>query len=1309
MPYIGLRPFEERDERLFFGREEQVNTALRQLEDHAFLAVVGASGSGKSSIVRAGLLPAIRQGFLLGSQDWLIAVLRPGHEPYERLAAKLASALRPRGSGVPADGPEAPGVAPAALLTALRHGDDGLALALAAGGVPHRTRVLIVVDQFEELFGFRRQRAQGTEVAARDEAAGFVRLLLRGCAADPDRVRVVITMRSDFIGDAEAFLGLPEAISRSQFLVPRLARHQMEEAIVRPASVASAVYQPFGFEPNLVNRIINDAGDRSDQLPLMQHALMRTWKLAVERTRIEGGALVLRHADYEAAGGIEKAISKHADAAWEKLERETTLASAGRRLLLLLCDVSPDGQITRRRPYVEEVRQLTGATLDDVRTILHIFQEDDRNFLLPPAAEATADDVKLDISHESLIRQWKQFHAWVQEENTSASTLTRLRESAQRWPDREPLLRDPALTLALDWVREQSPTDAWAGRYGGGLGRVLQFLAASADARRLEIETADAAQRRELEEAQQRAAEQAANAQRFRWATAVLTTLIVVVIALGVYSFRQHNVVETLSQNVQGLETKRSDLEDDIKGLNTAREQLTKDQEEREGALKTLGELAQGLEAEQKRLLQYNTALAEVAGAHGLVVPTQDGAVAVRFTESDASPDAALPLLSRVGRVTSLDLSRTRVTDAGLRSLRQLRDLGSVNLSYTDITDAGVARLADLKGLRELSLNDTRMTASSLSQLATLRNLTSLDISRTRVNGPAVERLRAALPRADIRYTPDVFLDALSASGGDVDKALAAAQGRRSGRVVSFFRSDITDAALKFLDGFETIELQYCRNITNAGVRILSALKGLKALRLLKDRQITDEGVETLHVPGLTRLELEHLALTDRSLKAIGRMTSLEVLRITGTDHEISDDGVASLRSLRSLKEISLEFGSQTTAKTIEVLSTLGTLEKVTLKSHPNIPGRAYGALKSLPRLRELDIAYSQVGDGDTEALGGLGHLWSLNLTGSQLTESGLEALEKALPRVDIETEEAFARATPILSEEQRAQLQTMRTLPTEDRLVTDGATANGELHPTPALAGTPVQAWSLRGCEKRWVKIDLKSSAFDPALAVIAVASTSIYVDDDGGGSLDARLEFLCEDPEYKVVVTSVDGDIGRFTLSAMFSDNPSAGGAGSKSALEVLDLDAEELTKTVGLIREMPTENRVLAGESEATGKLLEAPTLNDKPAQAWILRGCEGRRVRIDLESDDFDPLLIVASLKSPFIEANDDNREHLNSRLTFLCVESEYRLVVSTTNTRVGAFRLSAIVRLPEPSPAPDGRFSRDAAVQPHRAPGVRVPY
>lgn len=512
MPYPGLRPFEAEDQPLFFGREAQVSGMLRQLEDHRFVAVVGSSGSGKSSLVRAGLLPAVHEGFLLGTTDWLTVVIKPGHQPYRRLVRALRRATGAAGEASPIPRDDEPLTAEEnAMIATLRRTDRGLVTALGELPVSPESRIIVVVDQFEELFAFRRAGMNRDSVASRDEAAAFVGMLLRSASESAGRVWVVLTMRSDFIGDCETFLGLPEQISHSQFLVPRLDRGQMEEAIRRPAAVREGGFRSFTFVDGLANRIINDAGDRPDQLPLMQHALMRTWKRAVARA-VGSDPVQVTIPDYEAAGGIDMALSLHADAAWDEIKDDPKKADLARRLFLLLCDVSPDGQITRRRPQVAEIQSVTGASVAEIEQIVRVFQRDDRNFLLPPPPQPLTAESYLDISHEALLRQWRRFAGeWQERERRDASELRRLAELAglRKQGQGVGLLPTQDLERIARWKERVSP--AWAHRYvtGDDWDEALRFVSESqSQAEQEREEEQREADRKREEEQRQKQAEQ---------------------------------------------------------------------------------------------------------------------------------------------------------------------------------------------------------------------------------------------------------------------------------------------------------------------------------------------------------------------------------------------------------------------------------------------------------------------------------------------------------------------------------------------------------------------------------------------------------------------------------------------------------------------------------------------------------------------------------------------------------------------------------------------------------------------------------
>ena len=258
-PFPGLRPFRTDEDYLFFGREKQTAELLALLRQHRFLAVVGTSGSGKSSLVRAGLLPELQGGAMLkAGSAWEVVLLRPGGDPI----ANLARAICEAGLYDPADHDAVP-----QLLATLTHSGMGLVEAARQSDLEAGANLLVVVDQFEELFRFRQSGA-----AHEEAAAAFVNLLLEASQQQEQPVYVVLTMRSDYLGDCSQFRGLAEAVNHGEYLIPRLNRDQLRSAIEGPVKVGGG---QIAFR--LVQQLLNDVGSDQDQLPVLQHALMRSW------------------------------------------------------------------------------------------------------------------------------------------------------------------------------------------------------------------------------------------------------------------------------------------------------------------------------------------------------------------------------------------------------------------------------------------------------------------------------------------------------------------------------------------------------------------------------------------------------------------------------------------------------------------------------------------------------------------------------------------------------------------------------------------------------------------------------------------------------------------------------------------------------------------------------------------------------------------------------------------------------------------------------------------------------------------------
>lgn len=516
-PFPGLRPFRGDEEALFFGRETQVDAMVDKLAATRFLAIVGTSGSGKSSLVNCGLVPALHRGLMAGAGSmWRVATLRPGNRPLRALAEALA---QPGVLGMPVD--EDAGFTPAEMTEAtLRMGKLGLVDAVEQAHLGPQQNLLVVVDQFEELFRYQSLSASAAALAPASGAAGedavaFVNLLLEVAEHPALRVCVVLTMRSDFLGECAQFFGLPEAINRGQYLVPRMTRDERRSAIAGPVGASGAA-----IDPVLLTRLVNDVGDNPDQLSILQHALNRTWARWEQQGR--SGALALPH--YEAVGTMAHALNQHAEEAFGELGegRPRALAEA---LFKSITDKVTDARGTRRPTRLDTLCAITGSSVAELRAVIDVLRDPARSFLMPPAGTPLQPDTPIDISHESLMRVWERLRTWGDEEARSAQTFRRLAEGAELERAGEAaLLRQPDLQFALDWLQRRQPNAAWAARYRGGFDAMLDFLQRSQSAYDAELR-AEAAQHEQQAQLQQR--------QR-RWRNVLFVMLPVFVLLLGV-------------------------------------------------------------------------------------------------------------------------------------------------------------------------------------------------------------------------------------------------------------------------------------------------------------------------------------------------------------------------------------------------------------------------------------------------------------------------------------------------------------------------------------------------------------------------------------------------------------------------------------------------------------------------------------------------------------------------------------------------------------------------------------------------------
>ena len=516
-PYTGLRPFSEEESLYFKGRDEHIEQATRQLGKNKFLILTGASGDGKSSLVYAGIVPNARAGFLKSTySNWAVADFRPERNPFDNLCKSIANQL---------------GIANVETVKSeLSHGFSALADLYKASSLYYdehdqawiesddkeklilkrkAANLLILADQFEEFFTNPENYQKGVPSV---EAMLVTNLLLETAQLALEEnlpIYVVITMRSDFIGQCAAFRGLPEYIGFSQFFVPRLNRRQLQEVIEEPAR-----FNGDRISRRLTERLIHDMVEGTDQLPILQHALNQIWKMAQDGKEemdlihyamvggMEGTALPAQDAEkfsrwfdnlpekirncYDSPD-LQNVLNTHANklfyqaSDYIKEKRNKEVSEQDARLIIEMafkCLTKIDnGRAVRNRMTLGEITAILHQPHLECKTVqwvLDIFREPGNTLLKPyinddPEKQELKEDAILDITHESLIRNWEHLGEWAAEEYANYSTFRDFEQQLNRWitsgRSNSFLLYIGPLTYFESWFVKAKPNAPWIARY----------------------------------------------------------------------------------------------------------------------------------------------------------------------------------------------------------------------------------------------------------------------------------------------------------------------------------------------------------------------------------------------------------------------------------------------------------------------------------------------------------------------------------------------------------------------------------------------------------------------------------------------------------------------------------------------------------------------------------------------------------------------------------------------------------------------------------------------------------------------------
>jgi uncharacterized protein YjbI with pentapeptide repeats len=728
-PYPGLRPFDPDEHRIFFGREEMVDAVIDGLSENNLVVVHGASGSGKSSLVRAGVLPwlAIQQS---GRRKWLTGIRRPAGGPLRNIAAVLAALL-----GAP------PGFDDATDAARFWHMRLALGPAvlsdIEAALSDQGASLCLLIDQFEELFRFAKEKSR--------EEAELLTQLLRSLARQENpapHLFIILTMRSDYVGECARFEGFAETVNDCQYLLPRLDDFGILRAIHEPAMLYGGTV-----EPAVGDRLLFTARREEDALPILQHALMRACAYARKRHGSgEGWTVTL--SDLEFIEGKQGALSQHADEVLTEFSAGDPIRlKAVESLFRRLTELDAEGRIIRHPCRFADLVAVAGGDRAAVAAAIQAFQASGRNFLTSSPPGLFEADTEIDVSHEALIRRWRLLSDATRDSvtNEPVGWIWREFEDGQRWRAlavQARMFRDdkskgatlsPATTEAYEaWWPEH--TAAWAVRHARSKALALEEYREveelwRASKKALELE------RTRLKPEQATGTEQIAlllqgvgnwnlwrgenpdvcpDLQRANFTEADLAEVNLSNANLVWTNFREANLA--------GAKLQLSDL----RAANLSRANLS-------NADISSGDLTQA-DLQGARLRQTILARARLRQAN--------------LMEADLT-DADLTEANLHGaNLTHANLARARFNEANLReadlSGANLRDadLSQADLSEVKLTEANL-RGANLHGanltqanLRGANLNGANLTQANLSVASLVEaNLTNADLTGCRIYG----------------------------------------------------------------------------------------------------------------------------------------------------------------------------------------------------------------------------------------------------------------------------------------------------------------------------------------------------------------------------------------------------------------------------------------------------------------------------------------------------------------------------------------------------------------------------------------------
>ena len=479
-PFPGLRSYEYEDHSLFFGRDAHITELKNKLLGGKFLALIGSSGSGKSSLIKAGLIPSLENTDGIHEQ-WQVIVFRPGANPVKNFTAAMKTYMRHKDRSWETRDLEA--LESEILL------DHNCIFPLLE---PFKDKkILFVIDQFEEIFRYELTENSRSKSASRNTP--FINMLLGLINQQSMPIHVVITMRSDYLDHCTEFKGLTEAINRGYYLLPKMNQDEIREVITKPVQALGAA-----ISPELVSTLLRKVVDSPDFLPILQHVLMRMWE-RWKNTRAENTLIGL--SEFDAIGTLDNSITVHAEEIFtQKLDEKRRMACE--KLFKTLVVLGANDTPALHPTTLKEIVKITSIPDYLLIDVVMVFRENGVSFLTPrPGVKIDSESI-IDVSVEKILTLWERCRKWLEQELESAKLYKQLSYSALQYQEgKTGLWVNPELQMGLNWRKENEPTLDWAQRYDPFFERAINFLDYSKNQFEIEVRQKEDRQKRELRKA----------------------------------------------------------------------------------------------------------------------------------------------------------------------------------------------------------------------------------------------------------------------------------------------------------------------------------------------------------------------------------------------------------------------------------------------------------------------------------------------------------------------------------------------------------------------------------------------------------------------------------------------------------------------------------------------------------------------------------------------------------------------------------------------------------------------------------------